>query len=81
MLSVVPTNARGTKIGQLRISRRVQIVNLNQRDTGSVILASYDSGVPTRRKGRNDGGFQIVHWRNARRFDLRLLSISPIIIG
>ena len=58
-----------------------EIVNLSQRNTGSIIHSASNSRVRTRRKAGNDSRFAIVAGSEPARLDLGLLRTAhPIVV-
>ena len=77
----------GADVRQSRVGRLVQIVDFDHADTGPSIFPAHDhrvSGV-VRRQRPDNGGLQIVGWRNGGRFNLSLLAAAvrvnfPVVI-
>ena len=58
----------------------LQIVNFEEADAGLAGPFADDGGVGTRRKGGDDGGFEVVAGREFRLVDLELGAFAPVVV-
>ena len=60
---------------------RIEIIYLNERDAGRLILSPHNCCIVTGRKRGQNRRFAIVSGRDAGRADRRLLRRAPIVVG